>query len=268
MASWKGTRAELFSPSPMDPAGACEPAGHCHDQEGFCSKATTPGHSSNTRYHICTKRYKELLQSRTHPHLWVLLRDKTALPSYYKAEANPEAKSYKNFKCKFSGVWSGNPAAPTRCSLHEKPRAAAQSQGTRHVCVGDCGVTRLLPDACPRPQAIPGHSPARGGAGGDPKAKQEGSGSPRATPVLVFPAHLRVSCEHLDPLRGDKQIHLGHGLGLPLWCLQNDVPRKGHGSCQDSSGSLPHSWGGPLGRSPHPGGAGLVAAVSPYPPAP
>lgn len=54
------------------------------------------------------------------------------------------------------------------------------------------------------------------------------------TPVS---SHLCVSREHLDPLRGDKQIHLRHGLGLPLRCLQSAPVR-----------SLPHSRGPPCAQ--------------------
>lgn len=118
-----------------------------------------PGCSSNTwqvlgRNHVYAKRYKQLLQSRTHLCLWVLLGHKTALPSYYKAETNPEAKSYRNFKPRFPGAWSGNAAAPVKCSLHEKPHAAMQrAEGC--VCVGRLQNDRSPPSRMSSPVGHP-----------------------------------------------------------------------------------------------------------------
>lgn len=152
MASWQGGHGQRRSalPGPMDPVGsprasqALPQAGRVWVQTPVCRDAAQMDAALHMlgRNHVYAKRYKQLLQSRTHPCLWVLLGDKTALPSYYEADTNPEAKSYRNFKPRFPGAWSGNPAAPARRSLHKKPRAAMQGAEGHDTPVWDgCRVT-------------------------------------------------------------------------------------------------------------------------------
>lgn len=167
--------------------------------------------------------------------LWVLLVVKTALPSYCKAE---------ELILRQRGTEHG------LGTLQLLPRTVFLGQPQRSEGQTDVGWLQceMSPPRClsaPRLFLAP-----RLGVwvqSGDPKAKQEGFSGPRAAWVPPVPAHLCVSREHLDSLRGDKQIHLRHGLRLSLRCLWNEASRRGHCGC-DSTGSLPHSQEVPLCR--------------------
>ena len=96
MASWQGEHRQRRSalPGPMDPVGsprasqALPQAGRVWVQTPLCRDAAQVDAALHMlgRNHVYAKRYKQLLQSRTHPCLWVLLGDKTALASYYEAD--------------------------------------------------------------------------------------------------------------------------------------------------------------------------------------